>query len=182
MLTAWSPTNTRPSPRTDTVMRSPSGIRGWLATGSETSMPRLIIGAVTMKTSSSTSTTSTSGVTLISPSMGVVRRERSPRYAEPAFDPPDCACIAPGAALREVALDDVQELEREVVHHRREHSGAAGEEVEEDRRRDGGEQTHRGGDERLRDARRNHREVGGAHPSDVAEGVHDAPDRAEEAD
>ncbi len=42
-------------------------------------MPRLIIGAVTMKTRSSTSTTSTMGVTLISPIMGDPRRERRPR-------------------------------------------------------------------------------------------------------
>ena len=60
-------------------MRSSCGICGWLATGSETSMPRLIIGAVTMKTSSSTSTTSTSGVTLISPSIDALRRDRRPR-------------------------------------------------------------------------------------------------------
>ena len=51
-------------------MRSSGSICGWLATGSETSMPRLIMGAVTMKTRSSTSTTSTSGVTLISPEHG----------------------------------------------------------------------------------------------------------------
>ena len=61
-------------------MRSSCGICGWSATGSDTSMPRLIIGAVTMNTSSSTSTTSTSGVTLISPSIAPLpRRERSPR-------------------------------------------------------------------------------------------------------
>ena len=78
-FTGWSAMNTRPSARIETVMRSSCGICGWLATGSETSIPRLIIGAVTMKTSSSTSTTSTSGVTLISPSIDVVRRDRRPR-------------------------------------------------------------------------------------------------------
>ena len=79
MFTGWSATNTRPSARTETVMRSSGAICGWLATGSETSMPRLIIGAVTMKTRSSTSTTSTSGVTLISPSIDGLRRERMRR-------------------------------------------------------------------------------------------------------
>ena len=75
MLTGWSATKTLPSARTETVTLSSCAICGWLATGSETSIPRLIIGAVTMKTSSSTSTTSTSGVTLISPS----RRSAVPR-------------------------------------------------------------------------------------------------------
>ena len=61
-------------------MRSSGSFFGWFATGSDTSMPRLIIGAVTMKTSSSTSTTSTSGVTLISPSAcAAPARERSVR-------------------------------------------------------------------------------------------------------
>src|SRR5512133_3533034 len=145
-------------------MRSAGGICGWSATGSETSIPRLIIGAVIMKTSSSTSTTSTSGVTLISPSRGVVRLDRSPRYSEPAFEPPDVDCIR--SPLREVALDDVQELEREVVHHRRENPRPAREEVEEDRGRDGRQQTHRRGDQRLRDTRGDDGQVRGARAPD----------------
>ena len=56
-----------------------AAIQKKLAAGSETSIPRLIMGAVTMKTSSSTSTTSTSGVTLISPRAAVPLRDRSPR-------------------------------------------------------------------------------------------------------
>ena len=80
-------------------MRSSGRVCGWLATGSETSMPRLIIGAVTMKTSSSTSTTSTSGVTLISPMHGAARGasavcDRSrPRATAPPPLPAPAACI-----------------------------------------------------------------------------------------
>ena len=74
-----SPTNMRSWALIETVMRSSRSVSGWLATGSETSMPRLIIGAVTMKTRSSTRTTSTRGVTLISPRVETGRRLRSPR-------------------------------------------------------------------------------------------------------
>jgi hypothetical protein len=62
-----------------TSVRVSGSICGWFAAGSETSIPRLIMGAVTMKTRSSTSTTSTSGVTLISPRAAVPLRDRSPR-------------------------------------------------------------------------------------------------------
>jgi hypothetical protein len=79
MLTGWLFTKICSWPLMVTSSRFSGSICGWFATGSDTSMPRLIMGAVTMKTSSSTSTTSTRGVTLISPSAAVPRRDRSPR-------------------------------------------------------------------------------------------------------
>ena len=54
--------------------------------------------------------------------------------------------------LREVPLDDVEELEGEVVHHRVEHLHSARKLVVEDDGRDGGKEAHGGGDQRLRDA------------------------------
>ena len=79
MFTGLSPMNICPWALTETVIRSSSRSWGWFATGRDTSMPRLIMGAVTMKTSSNTSTTSTKGVTLISPKAGLDRRLRRPR-------------------------------------------------------------------------------------------------------
>src|SRR4051794_25576879 len=123
-------------------------------------MPRFIIGAVTMKTRRRTSTTSTSGVTLMSAIIEPLDRERSVRYvaaAPAAAAPPPSwppVFITPVSLLREVPLDDVQELQREVVHHRREHLDAARVEVVEEGGGDRRGEAHRGGDERLRDARR----------------------------
>ncbi len=78
MFTGRSPTMIRASAVTVTVIRSSGCLSGRFATGRDTSIPRLIIGAVTMKTSRSTSTTSTRGVTLISPIIDPLRRPRNP--------------------------------------------------------------------------------------------------------
>ena len=51
-----------------------------------------------------------------------------------------------------------------------------------DDRRDGGEQAEGRGHERAADARRHRGEVGVAEPADVLKRVHDADDRAEQAD
>ena len=92
----------RPSALIETVSRSSGGFSVCVATGRLTSMLRLIIGAVTMKMISSTSTTSISGVTLISPIDGVSRRERSVRY-EPRPRRP-IAFVARAARLHYVKL------------------------------------------------------------------------------
>ena len=59
---------------------------------------------------------------------------------------------------------------------------AAREEVEEDRRRDRGQQAHRRRDQRLGDAGCDDGEVRRARCADLAERVHDAPHRPEQAD
>src|SRR5690606_33478754 len=98
------------------------------ATGRLTSIPFCIIGAATMKMMSRTSMTSTSGITLISDREVDTRR---PCLLRPAasgmgitFGTVRLAQILPSRpafpfASGEVALGDVQELEREVVHLRR---------------------------------------------------------------
>src|SRR5580658_3565471 len=94
-------------------------------------------GAATMKMISSTSMTSTMGVTLMS--------ER------PFFPPPVENDMRVGSLLEEVPLDDVQEVRREVRHLRLQHVNLAVEAVEGHHRGDGGEEPHRGGDERVAD-------------------------------
>src|SRR5262249_62172413 len=76
-----------------------------------TSMPRYIMGAVSMKMRSSTRTTSTRGMTLISASVLRV----------PAPSAPASALIAILEGLRapyEPTLDQVGQLEREIFHFR----------------------------------------------------------------
>src|SRR2546422_2967478 len=91
-------------------MRSSTAVGLDAAFGRLTSMPRYIIGAVSMKMSNSTSTTSTSGMTLISARVLRVR-------AAPSM--PASALIAILERLRrpdQAALDQVRQLEREVLH------------------------------------------------------------------
>src|SRR5262245_41379330 len=128
----------RPSAVIETVSRSSGGFSVCVATGRLTSMPRLIIGALTMKMISRTSTTSTIGVTLISPSADVAWRERKGLYDEaPALLVPLSPLCPPVCMrLREVTLDQVHEFQGEVVDHRRQHLDAAVVEVEEHRGRD----------------------------------------------
>src|SRR5262245_27542039 len=112
-------------------------------------MPRYIMGAVSMKMSSRTRTTSTRGMTLISASALRV----------PAPSVPASALIAILEGFRapyETALDEVGQLEREVFHLGRAVSHPSDEVVVLDDRRNRGGQTRRGGDERPRDAGRDH--------------------------
>src|SRR5512138_3563788 len=136
------------------------------ASGSLTSTPCWMSGAVTMKMMRSTSITSTSGVTLIS-----VRVWRP--------EPPEDIATARLLA-EEVPADDVEEVVREVGHLAVEHADLRDEEVVGDNRRDGGEEADRGGDERLADRLRHGGQVRVAHPVDVVEGGHDPPHRAEQ--
>src|SRR5712692_9091900 len=117
-------------------------------------MPRYIIGAVSMKISSSTSTTSTNGMILISASEPPIRRP-SP--------PPESRLNAIFASvLQHGARDQVEEIHREPLHLRGPVLHSVDEVVVGDDGGDGGGEAEGGGDEGFRDARRHHREVRGA--------------------
>src|SRR4051794_16416770 len=127
-------------------------------------------GAVTMKMMSRTSMTSTSGVTL----MSVIALRPDP------VSPPEKANL--GRLLEDVALDDVEEIGGEVAHLVLEDPDPRVECVVRDQRRDRRKQSDRGGDEGLADGPRHGGEIGVSRLVDVAEGPHDSPHRAEEAD
>src|SRR4051812_48497629 len=144
--------------------------------GKSMGTPTVNSGADTMKMISSTSITSTIGVTLIS--LITARRPRRPR-------PPPPALIA--IALSLPALVDLPRQDR------RELAGKAlqalalpvhfGDElVVENGRRDGGNQADCGRKQRLRDARRHHRQRGVFRRRDRLKAGHDAPDGPEQAD
>src|SRR5256885_16851022 len=107
------------------------------ACGRFTATPCVIIGAATMKMISSTSITSTRGTTLIS------AREvdtRAPRARRPRPDPEGMGWTFGICGLREIPFTDIQKLEREVVHLRRELLHPRGERVIEVQRRHRGEE------------------------------------------
>src|SRR5262245_52581526 len=143
--------------------------------GSCTSTPRDSIGVTTMKMMSSTSTTSTSGVTLMSaitPEEGLAFTVacRAPRL------PRDAIALAPGRALAAAAFlqNVIHQLRGDVVHVHDEAVDPIREVVEHPDRRDGDQEPERGGHERLGDAGRHRAQtarVGGRHR---AERVDDA--------
>src|SRR3990172_8382902 len=153
-------------------------------------MDRISMGAVTIKMIRSTSTTSTNGVTLISESVWfapVERRDRSiavadvPRETRPPAPSPETLAPILGR-LRKVPLDDVQVLEREIVHLGRKPLHPVDEVVIEDDRGDGRRETGGGGDEGLAHPGGDDADVRGLRHSDALERVHDAPHRSEETD
>src|SRR4029079_3135999 len=108
-----------------------------------------------MKMMSSTSMTSTSGTTLISASDVATRALRPRRWRPPPDPPVGCTfCI-----LGEVPLGDVQELEREVVHFGGELLHAVREVIVEIHRGNCREEARGGRNQRIGDARRDHREA-----------------------
>ncbi len=125
--------------------------------GMATSMPDCSTGAVSMKMSSSTSTTSTSGVMLISAS-AVWVRIWPPLRMEKAMarrsSGGSSLLFAAGAAGGEDGgvLDGVEQLAAEVVHARAELAKPRGELVVADERGDGDDEAGGGGDEGLGDA------------------------------
>src|ERR1700722_4868923 len=130
--------------------------------GMATSMPDCRTGAVSMKMSSRTNTTSTKGVMLISASAVWVRpRVENAMGLEgpPAGHTEIVAGHGDGrrGGLRRGVhggvLDQVEELAAELVHARAELADAGGELVVADDRRDGDDQAGGGGDERLGEAR-----------------------------
>src|SRR5262245_66676269 len=112
-------------------------------------MPRYIIGAVSMKMSSRTSTTSTSGMMLIS-AIDVPTRSWLP--GAPALN----AIFGRAGQPRHRPAQDVEEIEDEAVHFGRPVTDAVDEVVVAHDGRDRGRQTRRRGDERYRDAGRDH--------------------------
>src|SRR5581483_3643384 len=115
--------------------------------GRLTSMPVCRIGAVTMKITNSTSITSTRGVTLISESDVCVR----PRLSVKAI----LVCWFAALELRfgVMALDQVQQFQREAVERRRKSFDAVEKLIVKDRRRHrrgnaGGSRNQRFGDAR----------------------------------
>src|SRR5262245_13105673 len=156
-------------------MRSSTAVGLAAARGRLTSMPRYIIGAVSMKISSSTSTTSTSGMMLISASEVPIRRSPSEDWMLNAI-------FGRPRELRHRTRQDVQEIEAEAIHLRRPVAHAVDGVVVAHDRRDGGGETGRGGDERRRDAGRHDRQAGRALRPGAVEGRHDAPHGAEQTD
>src|SRR5690349_8361007 len=136
-------------------MRSSTAVGLAAARGRFTSMPRYIIGAVSMKISRSTRTTSTSGMMLISASDVPMRRPPSSDWTLNAI------FLSP-RELRDRAAEDVEEIEHEAVHLRRPVPHAVDEVVVAHDRRDGRRETGRGGDQRFRDARRHDGQAGRA--------------------
>src|SRR5690349_10701689 len=157
-------------------MRSSTAFGLAAARGRLTSMPRYIIGAVSMKISRSTSTTSTSGMMLISARLEPIRR-----------GPSD------GPALNAILLHGPRELGGGTTHHVEHveaeafHLGcpvlhAIDEIVVAHDGGDRGAETGRGRDERFRDAGRDDREARRALRADAVERVHHADDGAEQPD
>ena len=134
-----------------------------LPTDGRSIWPGFTSGAVTMKITSSTSITSMYGTTLIS----FIRRRRGT-----AFDHHRAG----------LPLQDVGELLHEALEADREPVDVVRVAVVGDHRRNRREQADGGGDQRLGDAGRHLRERRLLHVRQAAEGVHDAPHRAEQAD
>src|SRR5512138_109525 len=111
-------------------MRSSTAVGLDAAFGRLTSMPRYIIGAVSMKISSSTSTTSTSGMMLISASVAPMRRPSPPPVSR-------LNAIFP-RELGDRARDEIEQVHRDPFHLRGPVLHAVDEEVVRDDRRDGG--------------------------------------------
>src|SRR5579864_5944077 len=125
-----------------------------------------------MKMISSTRTTSTKGVTLIS-AIGARPRDRLP--------PDDEGGVNAIALASETPLDQVQELERKVVHTRAHLFEQMAEVVVEDRRGDGGKKPHGGGNQSFRDAGPDGFQTGAARRAQFVERADDADDRTQQS-
>src|SRR5215471_3523801 len=154
-------------------MRSSTAVGLAAARGRFTSMPRYIIGAVSMKISSSTSTTSTSGMMLISARVVPIRR--------PPSDGPALNAIFRGPReLRRRPAEHIQHVEGEPIHLGCPMLHTIDEVVVADDGRDGSAEACRGSDERLGDARRDDREARRSLRADPMERIHDSDDGAEQ--
>src|SRR3984957_18686718 len=150
--------------------------------------PTVSSGADTMKTMSSTSMTSTNGVTLISLMTARRRRPCLPLDADaitlPAIVP---SPAVPSPAVPSPALVDLPRQDRgEFVGEPLQPLGLLvhlrGELIIENSRRNGGNEANCGCKQRLRDARRHHRQRGVLRRRDRLEAGHDAGHGAEQAD
>src|SRR5438067_1355223 len=146
--------------------------------GTSTSRPICRIGVATMKMMSSTRTTSTRGVTLMSPLT-------SSGLPPPA---PNATALSPhrgcGAGVdASLVLDEVvDELRRGIGHLDGETIDFVQEVVVEPDRRNGHEQAEGGGDERFGDTGRNGAQSAGTRQRHALERVNDAGDVAEQSD
>src|SRR5690606_38569809 len=158
--------------------------------GSSTGTPTVSKGAEIMKMISSTSMTSTSGVTLISDSGRFFARLR-PRTRPPPAPPAPMPISAPPrvdgrlghrGAVAQTAGHRGLQLVGEALEPAGELGRVDRELVVGDIGRDGRRQADGGGEQGLGDGRRHRGQVGVAGRGDGVEGVHDAPDGAEQAD
>src|SRR3989475_6251531 len=156
-------------------MRSSTAVGLAAARGKFTAMPGYIIGAVIMKIRSRTSTTSTSGMMLISARLVPMRRA-------PPGGPTLNAIFRGPRQLGRRTAQEVEHVEGESLHLRRPVLHPVDEVVVADDGGDGGAEAGRRRHQRLRDARRDHREAPPALRAAAGEGIHDAPPRPEEAD
>src|SRR5262245_27740459 len=153
-------------------------------------MPRVIIGAVTMKMIKSTRMTSTRGVTLMSDSDGPKR----PRPRAGMFMPMEWLRLRSesdlgrlgggrgGPSGLDLRIGDRDEVEDETIDAAAQAARPGHENVVPDDRRDGREQSRRRGHQRLGDPGRDGRQAGRAGDPDPLKGVHDAPHRPEQPD
>src|SRR5450432_2421029 len=157
----------------------------WAVTGSSTATPRAIMGVITMKMMSSTSTTSTSGVTLISARTPPLAWRFETRCRLRGGSPGAGGLGGSGLTrCSGVALEDrVDELGGRLVDVDRDVVELGREVVEEPHRHDGDAEAHGRRDERLGDAGRDGADAAAAlgRVGELLEGGDDAADGAEEA-
>src|SRR5262245_36200660 len=168
--TVWSLVRVR-------ISRSSVAVGRPVLLGRFTSIPRCIRGAVSMKISRRTRITSTSGMMLISESVGPIREAPPPPSVESSLN-----AIFDPRGLGRRSRENVEQVEGEPLHLRGPVLHAVDEEVVRHDGRDGRAEPGSGRDERLRDTRGDDGEARRALLPDPVEGGHDAPHRAEETD
>src|SRR6516164_1454613 len=156
-----------------------SSALAWLC-GRSIGTPTVNSGADTMKTISSTNMTSTNGVTLISLMTG--RRRRRPFPPDEAIPILPAAISSPHPAFVDLSGQDCREFVSKAFQPLRLPVHLTAEFIIENRRRDGGNEANCGGEQRLRDARSDHRERGILRRRDRLEARHDTRHSAEQPD
>src|SRR5215471_15289226 len=163
-----------------------------LTAGRLTLMSTVASGAATMKIMSSTSITSMNGVTLISWTSFSASSPWSRRMTAlscPHVDTPcrslggrQCGTGGRGGGAIEMATDQREHLRRCIAKLRAVARDQARERVIDDHCRNRGGEPKRGGEQRLGNARRDYRQIGGLRLRNPDEAVHDAPNGAEQSD
>src|SRR5580698_9703772 len=173
------------SDRSDLMVRkiglSGRGWRSTLEVGRSTATSTVASGAAIMKMISSTRMTSMNGVTLISWISPSVLSPWSRRMLTGLLRGRNGSRIAL-RTLHQIAAHHGQDLDAGVGIERAILRDRARKHVVDHHRRDRGGEPEGGGEQRLGDARRDHREIGGVQLRNPDEAVHDAPYRAEQAD
>src|SRR5271154_3718254 len=151
-LMGWSPKKTRCSLSIVTTWRCSVISRTVLVLGTATSMPDCRTGAEIMKITSSTSTTSTSGVMLISASAVWVRKPPLPPLTLKATGRLPFVSFSGLGCASACVFHIVEQLAGEVVHARTELPQPRRELVVGDHSGHGNHQAGGGGDQRLGDS------------------------------